>query len=63
MLMKEVQVKAIEIGVKPGKLKKAELVHAIQAAEGNDQYFGKSNGECPYFDCCFREDCLKIVLK
>ena len=39
--------------------KPAELIHAIQQAEGYTRCFGNSAGECQYLDCCFRKDCLK----
>lgn len=53
-------IKARNLGIAPGKMKKAELIHAIQLVEGNTPCFGKSNGQCPYTDCCFMGDCLKI---
>ena len=46
----------------PGKMKKNELIHAIQGAEGNTQCFGWSNGQCSNLDCCFMKDCLKTRL-
>ena len=54
-----VKEKAKSLGIKPGKMKKAELIHAIQAAEGYTQCFGNSDGQCQYRDCCFRGDCLR----
>ncbi len=56
----EIKEKAKSLGVTPGKKKKAELIHAIQEAEGNPACFGKSNGQCSQSDCCFLQDCLKI---
>ena len=61
MNMAEIRKKAIGLSINPGKTKKADLIHAIQSAEGNQQCYGRSGGSCPYLDCCFREDCLKIV--
>ncbi|MDD5306706.1 MAG: SAP domain-containing protein [Deltaproteobacteria bacterium] len=49
--------KAIAIGVQPGKMKKAELIRAIQTAEGNTPCYGTNRGDCPYTDCCWFEDC------
>jgi len=60
MNMSEIKAKAKALGLKPGKMKKTELIRAIQAAEGNTQCFGWSNGHCPNIDCCFMADCLKI---
>jgi len=59
MSMQDIRMKAQGLGVNPGNLKKPELIHAIQVAEGNTPCFGKSNGRCPYTDCCFIQDCLK----
>jgi len=60
--MSEIRAKAEALGIAPGKIKKAELIHAIQVAEGYTPCFEKSNGECPYTNCCFMGDCLKIRL-
>jgi hypothetical protein len=62
MTMPEIKMKAKELGIEPGKMKKPELIHAIQTAEGNTPCFGRSNGQCPYTDCCFMKDCLKTRL-
>ena len=58
----EIRLKAGALGVRPGKMKKAELIHAVQEAEGNNPCFGKTNGECPNIGCCFMGDCLKVRL-
>jgi len=60
--MPEIKMKAQALGINPGKMKKHEIIHAIQTAEGNTPCFGKSNGKCPYTDCCFMKDCLKTRL-
>lgn len=60
MKINAVKEKAKELGINCGKMKKAELIHSIQRAEGNTPCFGKSNGGCPHTNCCFMEDCLKI---
>ena len=62
MNMTEVRKKAKALGIIPGKMEKAELVHSIQTAEGCTPCFGKSDGQCEYTDCCFMQDCLKIRL-
>jgi len=62
MNMPEIRVKAKALGITPGKMKKAELIHAIQQAEGCTPCFGRSNGQCSYTDCCFMKDCLKVKL-
>jgi hypothetical protein len=60
MNMTDIKNKAKGLGLVPGKLKKAELIHAIQTAEGNRPCFGWSDGSCVYTDCCFMRDCLKV---
>ena len=62
MNMTEVRKKAKALGIIPGKMKKAELIHSIQTAEGCTPCFGKSDEQCEYTDCCFMQDCLKIRL-
>jgi len=39
-------------------MKKAELIHAIQIAEGCTPCYGRSNGQCPWQECCWRADCF-----
>ncbi len=49
---------ARERGVKPGKMKKAELVRAIQAAEENAPCFCTNfSSACGQDGCLWREDC------
>lgn len=62
MKINEIKEKAKALGIIPGKMKKPELVHAIQETEGNTQCFGRSDGQCPQTDCCFMRDCIKIRL-
>ena len=62
MGMPEIRTKAKALGLKTGKVKKVELIHAIQMAEGCMPCFGKSDGQCSYVDCCFMADCLKTKL-
>lgn len=63
MGMPEIKMKARALGLTPsGNMKKTELIHAIQTAEGYTPCFGKSNGRCIHTDCCFMQDCLEIRL-
>jgi len=62
MGMPEIRMKAKAVGLTPGKIKKVDLIHAIQVAEGCLPCFGKSGGQCSYTDCCFMKDCFKIKL-
>lgn len=60
MKLNEIKEKAKALGIIPGKMKKPELIHAIQQTEGNTPCFGRSNGQCLQSECCFMRDCLKI---
>jgi hypothetical protein len=58
--MPEIKQIAAEKGIKAGKMKKVELVRAIQAAEGNYDCFATDRIEdCPEAGCYWREDCEK----
>lgn len=59
MSMSQIRMKAQSLGIDPGKMKKPELIHTIQVAEGYSPCFGTSGGHCDYTDCCFIKDCLK----
>ena len=61
MNMPEIRAKARGLGITPGKMKKAELIHSIQLAERCKPCYGTSGGDCVYTDCCFRKDCLRIL--
>jgi len=58
MKMQEVQEKARMLGLNPGKMKKADLIHAIQSKEGNFPCFGTAKDFCDQTECCWRSDCL-----
>jgi len=60
MVMSEIRTKARALGLKPGRMRKAELIHAIQVAEGCAPCFGTSDGYCFHTDCCFMKDCLRV---
>jgi hypothetical protein len=62
MKINEIKKKAKPLGINPKNMKKADLIHAIQKAEGCTECFGKSGGQCPYTNCCFMEDCLPVRL-
>ena len=47
-------------GVSPGKMKKKELVRAIQAAEGNPTCYGSDRKtHCPETACLWEVDCKR----
>jgi hypothetical protein len=58
MNMVAVKAKAKAIGIKTGKMRKAELIRTIQQAEGNSPCFQTLKDDCGQQDCCWREDCL-----
>jgi len=60
--MPEIRMKAKALGLTPGNMKKADLIHAIQVAEGCMPCFRRSGGQCAYTDCCFMKDCFKMKL-
>lgn len=58
MKLEKIREVAAAHGLKGGKMKKAELVRAIQAAEGNAACFDTGNAaECGQERCLWREDC------
>ncbi|MGE5311314.1 MAG: Rho termination factor N-terminal domain-containing protein [Nitrospirota bacterium] len=59
MTLRELQKLAKQLGLNPGKVRKAELIKAIQRAEGNFDCFGTAKDYCDQLNCLFREDCLK----
>jgi hypothetical protein len=49
-------------GVRVGRMKKTELIRAIQKTEGNDDCFATPYvRECNQMNCLWREDCMKAV--
>jgi predicted metal-binding transcription factor (methanogenesis marker protein 9) len=54
----DIQKKAKGLGITPDKkMKTADLVRAIQTAEGNRPCFNTAVVNCPHTNCCFRENC------
>lgn len=58
MHMSEVKTRAEKLGLKPGRMGKADLIHAIQNREGNSPCFQTGLDSCDQFNCCWRGDCL-----
>lgn len=58
MKMQAVVAKARMLDLKPGKLKKVDLIRAIQHKEGNTVCFGTGKNFCDQTGCCWRDDCL-----
>lgn len=58
MKLDEIKEIAKQHDIKVGKLKKADLVRAIQLAEGNDVCFETGQAaECAQDGCLWRADC------
>ena len=55
----ELKKKAIGLGIQPGKMRKHEIILAIQIAEGNTPCYGTNDGSCRYGDCCWLENCAE----
>jgi hypothetical protein len=60
MTMADIKDKAKNLGINATNMKKTDMVHAIQQAEGYSPCYGSTNGTCQWTECCFRNDCLKI---
>ncbi len=59
MKVQEIREIAKDKGVVPGRMRKTELIKAIQRAEGNFDCFGTAEeGTCSQGQCAWREDCL-----
>lgn len=59
MNMNEIREIARQLNLKSGKANKAELVRAIQLAEGNVPCFNSNNSSgCGQFNCLWRQDCV-----
>jgi hypothetical protein len=58
MLVKEIKEIASQRSIDVRKMKKAEMVRAIQKHEGNTPCFQTGAKEnCGQFECMWREDC------
>ncbi len=60
MLVKEIRERAQAMGIpKIAKMKKAELIQAIQRSEGNRECFGQGPAmNCGELGCLWRDDCF-----
>jgi hypothetical protein len=59
MKLAEIRQRAVALGVSGSRrLRKAELIRAIQLREGNQSCFGADwRFACGQMDCCWRGDC------
>lgn len=58
MNLTQVKKMAKEMGIKPGTMKKTELIHHIQVTEGNFDCFENAEDYCDQENCSFRDDCI-----
>ena len=59
MKLEEIREIAKQHNIKPGKMKKADLIRAIQQAENNDPCFDTGKVDhCGQHACLWREDCV-----
>jgi hypothetical protein len=60
MKLQEVKAIARQRGIDYGRIRKDELIKAIQRAEGNNDCFGTElSRDCGQISCLWRKDCLK----
>ena len=58
MTVKEIKEIAARMGLEAGKMKKSDLVRAIQRAEGNQACFDTGKAfDCNETGCLWRNDC------
>ena len=58
MKMDEVRAIAAGMGIRAGKMRKAELIRRIQQEEGNEACFETGYADrCGQLECLWREDC------
>lgn len=61
--MKEKDIREIakKMGIKTGRMKKPELIRAIQTAEGNTPCYATRGHECDQINCLWRQDCIEAL--
>lgn len=59
MKLNEIRIIAESVGVRSKARRKADLIKAIQIAEGNfDCFASASEQQCDQIECCWRDDCF-----
>jgi len=58
MNVKDIKEMATKMGIKPGKMKKADLIRSIQVTEGNTPCFQARSSNCDQTACSWRADCM-----
>ena len=57
MKMAEIHIKAQNMGLVFGKMKKDELIRSIQTKEGYNACYKSNLTHCDQYECLWREDC------
>ncbi len=58
MKLTDIRKIAKNMGLKTGKVRKADLIKKIQETEGNFTCFQSALDSCDQESCCWRSDCL-----
>lgn len=58
MRWNDIRKQASALGIRAARVKKPDLIRAVQRAEGNFDCFGRASGYCDRGDCAWRSDCL-----
>ncbi len=62
MKMTEIRTIAKGRNISPGRMKKQDLIRAIQLEEDNLPCFQAAVESCDQFDCCWRSDCQPKII-
>lgn len=60
MNLTEVKERAKKMGINPKKMKKGQIIQAIQIRENNIPCFGTATDYCDQAECLWRKDCLRL---
>ena len=58
MTIEEIRQRAEALGIPTTCRNKAELVRAIQSAEGNSPCFRSGRSQCEHIGCCWLVECI-----
>jgi hypothetical protein len=59
MKVQDIRTKAKELGIRPDRMNKTDLIHTIQRSEDNMEFYATDRVQhCGELDCLWRGDCL-----
>ena len=59
MKVQDIRIKAKELGIRPNRMNKTDLIHSIQQSEDNMECYATDRVQhCGELDCLWRSDCL-----